>query len=373
MGFLVPPVRYDRVGNPLRKWFVQGSFGSLPTHCLPWGEFAVSFAGKIDPGDAVSPPDAILAQDGLDAAAQAAQLAAQRAVKGISKLKVDRGEMDAQAERLQTTNVVYKTKHYQADVVARWCPDKAVPVVPPLIVDRVIAVEPDAADDDNRRDPAGRVLFSGPGDATAAGEAERADADVEAAKQAQFISAFSPDDIPGMSQSAACMEVAALENQLNEVENATKRSIAAEAESLIEGGAGLVDEAGQERILEICRKVRKSAEKLALSDRMYKIQDELRKASMGLKGWQMDGASKGLDLLQQDGAEAQPKVLAELACPTDRTPLSLWDWRIWTQARPTLWAYGDAGNLDPRREDAPLLTHTSGSPPCASEKRWSTM
>ena len=351
--------------------FGNGSCKEALDHFPPTafqGEFAVSFVGKIDPGDAVSPPDAILAQDGLDAAAQAAQLAAQRAVKGIAKLKVDRGEMDAQAERLQATNVVYKTKHYQADVVARWCPDKAVPVVPPLIVDRVIAVEPDAADDDNRRDPAGRVLFSGPGDATAAGEAERADADVEAAKQAQFISAFSPDDIPGMSQSAACMEVAALENQLNEVENATKRSIAAEAESLIEGGAGLVDEAGQARILEICQKVRKSAEKLALPDRLYKIQDELRKASMGLKNWQMDDASKGLDPLQQDGAEAQPKVLAELACPTDRTPLSLWDWRIWTQARPTLWAYGDAGNLDPRREDAPLLTHEWITAMCIREE-----
>ena len=82
----------------------------------------------------------------------------------------------------------------------------------------------------------------------------------------------------------------------------------------------------------------------------------------------MDDASKGLDPLQQDGAEAQPKVLAELACPTDRTPLSLWDWRIWTQARPTLWAYGDAGNLDPRREDAPLLTHEWITAMCIREE-----
>jgi hypothetical protein len=194
-----------------------------------------------------------------DEAAQAAQLAAKRVVKGIAKLKVDRAEFDAQAAELINTSVVYMGKTYANDVVARWCADKHVLTVPQMIVDSVVAVphDPEAGGDD---DPAGRVVASGPGEATAAGAAERADADVEAAKTQRFISAFCPEENPGADQSSACLEVAALQNQLEEVENATKRSIAAEVESAIEGGACLVDEAGRDRILQhfgICATVRR--------------------------------------------------------------------------------------------------------------------
>ena len=98
---------------------------------------------------------------------------------------------------------------------------------------------------------ADRVINSGPGDATSAGEAEREDAEVQAAKDARLISAFSPDDIPGAEQSAACTDVAALQSKLEQLQDATKRSIVVEVESAIKGGACLVDEAGRDRILEI--------------------------------------------------------------------------------------------------------------------------
>jgi hypothetical protein len=312
------------------------------------GEFAVSFVGKLDATAAAGSTDSAMAHDGLGADDQAAQLAAKRAVKGIAKLKVSRPEMDAQAVRLQQTNVVYKNKQYKDDVVAKWCPEKDVPAVPPIILDSVVAVPPDA-EAAGDHDHAGRVVASGPGDATAAGDAERSDADVDAAKQARFISAFCPDDIPGAGQSSACLEVAALQNQLDDIASATKRSIAAEVESAIEGGACLVDEAGRERILEHCRALRKSAAKLSLPERQQKIQAELQRAAVG------DG--KGVDPLQPASQRDRSGTLAELVVPTDRTPLSLWDWKIWSQARPTLWCYGDAGNLDPKRVDAPLLTH----------------
>ena len=32
--------------------------------------------------------------------------------------------------------------------------------------------------------------------------------------------------------------------------------------------------------------------------------------------------------------------------------MSLWDWKIWTMAKPKLWRYGDACNLYPERETA---------------------
>ena len=70
------------------------------------GEFAVSFVGKLDPEQAAGASDDALSREGLDEAGQAAQLAAQRAVKGIAKLKVDRAEFDEQAAELLNTNVV---------------------------------------------------------------------------------------------------------------------------------------------------------------------------------------------------------------------------------------------------------------------------
>ena len=34
-----------------------------------------------------------------------------------------------------------------------------------------------------------------------------------------------------------------------------------------------------------------------------------------------------------------------LEVPRGRRPLSLWDWKVWPQAKPHLWRYGDASNL----------------------------
>ena len=89
------------------------------------------------------------------------------------------------------------------------------------------------------------------------------------------MSAFSPDDIPGAAESAACMEVAPLLTQLGEVQSAMKRSITAEVESAIESGACLVDEAGRGRVLGVCKAVRQSAARLSQPERALKIQVEL--------------------------------------------------------------------------------------------------
>ena len=34
-----------------------------------------------------------------------------------------------------------------------------------------------------------------------------------------------------------------------------------------------------------------------------------------------------------------------LQVPRGRKPLSLWDWKVWPQAKPHLWRYGGANNL----------------------------
>lgn len=313
------------------------------------GEFAVSFVGAVpQPSDLTG-----CSGDSVDAEAQGTadmddvqwcrQLAALRAVKGIAKLTVRRTEFDQQALALQSTNVVYKNATYERGLIATWCPDPSTPRVPPPVLATVVAVPPADADDSGTTDLAGTVLARGPADATVAGESEHADQQLAAAEQARFVSAFHPDDVPGAQHSSACLEVAALQHQLDEIQCASKRSIAAEVESALEGGACLVDEAGRERLLDMCSQLRSHAKRLSHPERAQKLQAELQKAALGHQVWQ-----------RPDG---EPVTVAELICPRNDQPLSLWDWSVWAQARPTLWRYGDAGNLDPRRAGSQLLTH----------------
>ena len=113
----------------------------------------------------------------------------------------------------------------------------------------------------------GRVVASGPADATASGEAERQDAEVEAARQARYISAFEEQvrDLNGQEDDGT-LEVVALINQLKALELAAEKSVAAELETLIEGGeCPLRDTVGRERILEMCRQIRKSCRRLDTS------------------------------------------------------------------------------------------------------------
>ena len=324
------------------------------------GEFAVSFVGNLPPachsGDSADPSETAghFEGAGLGEEQRARQLAALRTVKGTAKLTVNRAEFDAQAAALKATNVAYKNAEYKSDLVASWCPEKHVPRVPPPVLQCVVAVPPGAEDTD---DTGGQVVASGPADATAAGEAERADADVEGAKQARFISAFHPDDIPGAGHSSTCLEVAALQQQLDDIQSATKRSIAAEVESAVDGGARLVDDAGRTRLLEMCKDLRKHATRLSQPERLGKLQAELQKAALGQQSWQ-----------RPDGEAA---MLSELVCPRTDKPLSLWDWEVRAQARPTLWRYGDAGNLDPRRSGTPMLSHEWITAMCIREDRLS--
>ena len=324
------------------------------------GEVAVSFVGPLEP-----PPlqqhqtrysDDALAGEGLEANERARQLAAKRAVKGIAKQPPppQQHQMSCSDDALTGEGLDANERAWQlGDLVAQWCPNRDVAAVSPVIVVNEVAMPPPDQDGEDAI-AADRVVARRPGDATSAGEAEREDAEVRAVKDARFISAFSPDDIPGAEQSSACMDVAALQSQLEQLQDATKRSIAAEVESAIEGGACLVDEAGRDRILEICRGIRQSATKLSHHQRQKKLQRELQKAALGQQDW------------QSEANDAQ--VLSELVCPRDAKPLSLWDWQVWSQARPTLWRYGDAGNLDPKRTDAPLLAHEWITAMCIREE-----
>ena len=109
---------------------------------------------------------------------------------------------------------------------------------------------------------------------------------------------------------------------LEDLENNAQRSVAAEIESSLESGACLVDDAGRERILAICTKIRAQAAKLSHPEKMRKLQAQLQQAALGQQEWQKT---------HQD-----PQTLPKLEVPRDATPLSLFDWRVWSKARPNL-------------------------------------
>ena len=146
-----------------------------------------------------------------------------------------------------------------AAVVASWVLDPGVPVVPSVVLDSVVAVPLESSP--------GEVVAEGPGDATAAGELDRMDADIAAAREARYIAAFETEAQDLNGDNSGVMEVATLMQQLEELDQAAQRSVAAEIESAVETdlvreGACLVDEAGRARILEICQKIRKSCVRL---------------------------------------------------------------------------------------------------------------
>ena len=211
--------------------------------------FAVSFVttpSMTAEADDQDPALATLREEGLNAPAARAQSCARKTVSKIAKLRLDRREFDDQAAQLKRTNVVYRDAEYREDLVAAWVPDRESPAVPNIILDKVVAV-PIEGD-------AGTVISSGPADATAAGDAERLDADVEASRQARYISAFETHvgDL-NEAKTSGTLEVVALINQLEQLEQTAQRSVAAEAETALESGATLPDEAGRERILALCQ------------------------------------------------------------------------------------------------------------------------
>ena len=108
----------------------------------------------------------------LAADVEASTVKAKVVVSKIAKLMVDRSEFDEQAAMLQDMNCVYREAVYDKQLVAFWVPDPDKSIVPPTILDRVVAVP-------CQGNP-GTVVASGPADVTAAGEADRADADLEA-------------------------------------------------------------------------------------------------------------------------------------------------------------------------------------------------
>ena len=134
-----------------------------------------------------------------------------------------------QVEALQKTNIDCHDDIYNGQLLSSWVLDPVVDTLSPPISDAVVAVQ-------TAEDP-GRVVASGPADAIVDGRQVRLDADVDAAKQARYISAFEPQVAALNKQNSATKEMVALLNQLEDLDATAQRSVASEVGSAIEGGA----------------------------------------------------------------------------------------------------------------------------------------
>ena len=126
--------------------------------------------------------------------------------------------------------------------------------------------------------------------------------------------------------------------------------MAAELESLLEGDrCALRDTVGRERILQLCKDIRKGCERLDRPSMLAKLQHGFAAAAAGSKpphstqvaSQEADPTTKTCSASPGLSGGAMPL----LQVPRGRKPLSLWDWRAWPQAKPHLWCYGNAGNL----------------------------
>ena len=108
-----------------------------------------------------------------------------------------------------------------------------------------------------------------------------------------------------------------------------------------------MDEAGRKRILKMCEAIREKCKQLSRPERAQKLQESLAKSAAGVEPC--------ADTPQPEIPPVNTDTVPLLEVPRGRVPLSLWNWQIWSMARPTLWIWGDAGNLYPQR-DPPLLT-----------------
>lgn len=97
----------------------------------------------------------------------------------------------------------------------------------------------------------------------------------------------------------------------------------------------LLDHLGRRSILDSCQKL--SGGRLRA-----KLETELRDAMMGRSHWFLRDEENG-------GGDAGDGM-RHLHMARGKKPLSLFDWKIWTMAKPRLWRYGDAGNLFDREE-----------------------
>ena len=264
------------------------------------------------------------------------------AVSKIVQLRLHKDKFLQQAHALKTTNIVYATAvvNIDADQLTLWLGDEAE-AVPRAVLDCVVTVP---------------VGDSGPGSMRQEGPAQATVGNISCS-QDETVFAVEPEAKDfNESQTDVASRVATMLQKLEELDNAGARSVAVEMASLVESDAVLQDHLGRKRILQLCDEIQECCQKLSASEARTKLEGELRDAVMGRSWWscpqeQQQASGEGSTATDPGLSTSTGSHKAQhLFVGRDKKPLSLFDWKIWTMAKPRLWRYGDAANLFERDE-----------------------
>ena len=310
------------------------------------------------------------------------------AVRRIAQLQLEKSVFEKQADSLRATNMVYKEglTEINRELLTEWLNNEDS-AVPPPVLDCVVTV------------PVGN---EGPGDMRQQGPAGATEQRTTPEDEPVVFAMESTVTDFNESRTDACSRIVLLLHKLEELEAAGARSVAVEMESVVDGQETLIDHVGRKRILELCQEIHESCRKVSAQEMRVKLEEELRDAVMGKSRWYLQGQaadaartdsqrdmgqhsrlggdqpsteqfslrrsesaatevrSEDLPIPHQPSTEqsslrrsetAATEVRSEdlevphLAVARGKKPLSLWDWKIWTMAKPKLWRYGDASNL----------------------------
>ena len=262
------------------------------------------------------------------------QEAGRAAVSKIVELRLKKALFLEQAAALQKTNCVYAAgvAEINRELLTEWLQD-AEEAVPPVVLDCVVTVPVG-------EDGPGVMRQEGPADATADHVQVQQDETVFAMESQ--VKDFNEE------KTDVSTKIVSLLEKIDELEAAGARSVSVELATLMGDDTTLVDHLGRQRILQLCDEVQETCRKLSAADARRKLELELRDAVMGKSRWLLPSESPQEELGQADaesGCAAKHLFVAR-----GKKPLSLFDWKIWTMAKPKLWRYGDAGNLFDREE-----------------------
>ena len=255
-----------------------------------------------------------LPQDGQDSG--------RAAVSKIVGLRLKKNLFLQQAERLLATNPVYAAgvKEINRELLTEWMAG-AEELVPPVVLDCVVSV------------PVGE---EGPGIMRQEGPAQATDGHIKG-NQEETVFAMEPEAKDyNEEQTEVGAKVAMLLEKLDELEAAGARSVSVEVATRMGEDTTLVDHVGRKRILDLVDDIQDTCRKLSTDEARTKLEKELSYAVMGKSSWLLPDAH------DQQGHDAAAEASKHLLVARGKKLLSLFDWKIWTMAKPRLWRFGDA-------------------------------
>ena len=262
------------------------------------------------------------------------QESGREAVSKIMELRLKKSLFLEQAEKLIETNPVYQAgvEEINRKLLTEWM-EGVEERVPSVVLDCVVSVP---------------VGVEGPGVMRQEGPADAIEDHVKDNRE-ETVFAMEPEVRDyNEEETEVGSKVAMLLEKIEELEAAGARSVAVEVASQMSEDVTLVDHVGRKRILDLVDEIQATCRKVSAVDARKKLEKELSHAVMGKSSWMLPDAH---DRQEEDVTPAASK---HLLVARGKKLLSLFDWKIWTMAKPRLWRFGDAANLFDREE--PLST-----------------